>query len=71
MGDPESPLLLLYHPKQQRCQHSQYPILWVGLSISTTYYPKLIVHFKDKVELGYVTNIIHSVMYVPVCNIIG
>ena len=57
MGDPESPLLLPYHPKLQRCQDSQHPILWVGLSISTTYYPKLIVRFKDKVGLDYVTNI--------------
>ena len=33
-------------------QSSQHPILWVGLSISSTYHPKLIVHFKGKVGLN-------------------
>ena len=43
-------------------------ILWVGLSISTTYCSKWIVHFKSKFGLDSEPNIKHSILSVQVCK---
>ena len=61
VADPGSPLLFLYHPKQQRYQSSQHPILWVGWIISTTCNAKLKVLFRSNIGLDSVAKHIHSI----------